>query len=280
METWDATVTPSPSDTTDAGRRVLERTPETTGSLGIAISEAVERAASEDTTRYALGSVLNHVLLHQTVIGQETLKQLELFGADYPDVVVGCTGGGSNFGGFAFPFLGDNPHEQPRSRFVAVEPTATPTLTRGRYTYDYGDTAGLTPLVKMHTLGHDFVPPPIHSGGLRYHGMSPQISALVEAGIIEARSAGQLAIFKSNHEFAKAEGILPAPEAGHAVWGAEQEALAAKEAGEPRTIVFNLCGHGNFDLSAYDDYLNGRLEDYEMDDREMDAALDTVPAMD
>ncbi len=279
METWDATVTPSPSDTTDAGRRVLERTPETTGSLGIAISEAVERAASEDTTRYALGSVLNHVLLHQTVIGQETIKQLELFGADYPDVVVGCTGGGSNFGGFAFPFLGDNPHEQPRSRFVAVEPKATPTLTRGRYTYDYGDTAGLTPLVKMHTLGHDFVPPPIHSGGLRYHGMSPQISALVEAGIIEARSAGQLAIFKSNQQFARAEGILPAPEAGHAVWGAEQEALAAKEAGEPRTIVFNLCGHGNFDLSAYDDYMNGRLEDYEMDDREMDAALEAVPAV-
>jgi tryptophan synthase beta chain len=277
METWGASVTPSPSDTTEAGRQILANDPNSTGSLGIAISEAVEIAAQRDDTKYALGSVLNHVLLHQTVIGQEVLKQLEMADADWPDVLVGCTGGGSNFAGFIYPFLEAHVDGHDKPRIVAVEPAATPSLTKGHYTYDFGDTAAMTPMVKMHTLGHDFVPPPIHSGGLRYHGMSPQVSALLEAGIIEATSTPQLPMFESCEQFVRAEGILPAPEAGHAVWGAQQEALAAKEAGEARTIVFNLCGHGHFDLSAYDDYRDGKLENYEHSDADVEASLASVP---
>ncbi len=277
METWGASVTPSPSDMTEAGRNILADDPSSTGSLGIAISEAVEIAVQRDDTKYALGSVLNHVLLHQTVIGQEVLKQLELADAGWPDVLVGCTGGGSNFAGFIYPFLEAHVDGRDKPRIVAVEPAATPSLTKGRYTYDFGDTAMMTPMVKMHTLGHDFVPPPIHSGGLRYHGMSPQVSALLEAGVIEATSTPQLPMFESCEQFVRAEGILPAPEAGHAVWGAQQEALAAKEAGEARTIVFNLCGHGHFDLSAYDDYRAGKLENYEHSDADVEASLAAVP---
>jgi tryptophan synthase beta chain len=280
METWGASVTPSPSDTTEAGRKILAKDPNSTGSLGIAISEAVEIAAQRDDTKYALGSVLNHVLLHQTVIGQEVLKQLEMADADWPDVLVGCTGGGSNFAGFVYPFLEAHVDGHDKPRIVAVEPSATPSLTKGRYTYDFGDTAMMTPMVKMHTLGHDFVPPPIHSGGLRYHGMSPQVSALLEAGVIEATSTPQLPMFEACEQFVRTEGILPAPEAGHAVWGAQQEALAAKEAGEARTIVFNLCGHGHFDLSAYDDFRAGKLEDYEYPEQEIEASLAAVPQID
>ena len=280
METWDATVTPSPSDQTEAGRKILADDPDSTGSLGIAISEAVEVAAQHDATKYALGSVLNHVLLHQTVIGQEVLKQLEQAGAGWPDVLVGCTGGGSNFAGFVYPFLEAEVDGAERPEIIAVEPSATPTLTKGSYTYDFGDTAAMTPMVKMHTLGHDFVPPPIHSGGLRYHGMSPQISALVEHGIIEATSTPQLPMFDACKQFVQTEGILPAPEAGHAVWGAQREALKCKENDEAKTIVFNLCGHGHFDLSAYEDYQSGNLEDYEHPRREIEDSLAAVPQVD
>ena len=280
METWGAEVTPSPSEKTQAGRDVLAKDPDTSGSLGIAISEAVEQAAQDPTTKYSLGSVLNHVLLHQTVIGQEVQKQLEEAGAEEPDVLVGCTGGGSNFAGFVYPFLERHVDGAPKPRIVAVEPSATPTLTKGEFQYDFGDTAQMTPMMKMHTLGHDFVPPPIHSGGLRYHGMSPQISALLEAGIIEATSTPQIPMFESCEEFVRCEGILPAPEAGHAVWGAREEALKAKEAGEEKTIVFNLCGHGHFDLSAYDDFRDGKLEDYEYPEKEIEASLAAVPRID
>jgi tryptophan synthase beta chain len=279
METWGASVVPSPSTETEAGRKILAAHPDSTGSLGIAISEAVEEAATRDDTHYALGSVLNHVLLHQTVIGQEVIKQLELAGAGWPDVVVGCTGGGSNFAGFAFPFLAAQVDGQPKTRIVAVEPSAAPSLTRGRYAYDFGDTAQMTPLMKMHTLGHDFVPAPIHSGGLRYHGMSPQVSALYEAGLIEAVNVTQNPIFDACRSFVKSEGILPAPEAGHAVWGALREALACKERGEAQTIVFNLCGHGHFDLSAYESYLAGGLEDYAYPEAAVNASLAALPQL-
>ena len=279
MQTWGATVTPSPSEKTQAGRDVLAKDPDTTGSLGIAISEAVERAAQSDDTKYALGSVLNHVLLHQTVIGQEVLKQLEMADAGWPDVLVGCTGGGSNFAGFVYPFLEQHVDGRTKPRIVAVEPSATPTLTKGEYTYDYGDTGKMTPMVRMHTLGHDFVPPPIHSGGLRYHGMSPQISALLEAGVIEATSTPQLPMFESCEEFVRCEGILPAPEAGHAVWGARSEALKAKEQNEEKTIVFNLCGHGHFDLSAYEDFQAGKLEDYAYPASDIEESLSALPSV-
>ncbi len=278
METWGASVVPSPSDQTAAGRAILAKQPESTGSLGIAISEAVEEAAQRDDTKYALGSVLNHVLMHQTVIGQEVIRQLEMAGADWPDVLVGCTGGGSNFAGFIYPFLAedvDGRHAKPR--IVAVEPAASPSLTRGRYAYDFGDTGQMTPLMKMHTLGHDFIPAPIHAGGLRYHGMSPQVSALVEAGLVEAKSTTQMPMFDACMGFVRSEGILPAPEAGHAVWGALQEALACKESGEARTVVFNLCGHGHFDLSAYDAYLGGQLEDYEYPEAAIAESLAALP---
>ena len=279
METWGATVVPSPSALTGAGRAILAKDPETTGSLGIAISEAVEEAATRDDTKYALGSVLNHVLIHQTVIGQEVIKQLEVFGADWPDVVVGCTGGGSNFAGFFYPFLAAKVDHGKQTRIVAVEPAASPSLTRGIYAYDFGDTGQMTPLMKMHTLGHDFVPAPIHAGGLRYHGMSPQVSALKEAGLMEARNTTQNPMFAACKSFVQTEGILPAPEAGHAVWGALQEALACKESGEAKTIVFNLCGHGHFDLSAYDAYQAGQLEDYEYPDEKVAASLASLPVI-
>lgn len=277
METMGATVIPSPSNQTNAGRQILAEYPDSSGSLGIAISEAVEEAVSRDDTRYSLGSVLNHVMLHQTVVGQEVIKQLELIGADWPDVVVGCTGGGSNFAGLIFPFLGAQANENKKTRLMAVEPSASPSLTRGKYAYDFGDTARLTPLVKMYTLGHDFVPAPIHAGGLRYHGMSPQISAIHHRGLLDARSVTQKAIFDANISFARSEGVLPAPESGHAVWGALQEALAAKEAGERRTIVLGLSGHGNFDLSAYEAYLKGNLEDYEYPEEEVERSLAALP---
>ena len=277
MQTWGATVTPSPSTDTNAGRAILEKYPDSTGSLGIAISEAGEDAVSREDTKYALGSVLNHVLLHQTVIGQEVIKQLELIGADWPDVIVGCTGGGSNFGGFAFPFLRENIVNGKQTRVVAVEPAASPSLTRGVYAYDFGDTAQMTPLVKMHTLGHDFVPAPIHAGGLRYHGMSAQVSALKEADLIEAQNVTQNAIFEAALSFTAAEGILPAPEPSHAIWGAMEEALACKESGESKTIVFNLCGHGHFDLAAYEAYLNGQLEDYEYPEEQIRESLAHLP---
>jgi tryptophan synthase beta chain len=277
METWGASVVPSPSTETRAGRQILEKHPDSTGSLGIAISEAVEEAATRDDTRYSLGSVLNHVLLHQTVIGQETIAQLEIAGADWPDVVIGCTGGGSNFGGFAFPFLGARASDGRQTRLVAVEPAASPSLTRGRYAYDFGDTAQMTPLMKMHTLGHDFVPAPIHAGGLRYHGMSPQVSACLEAGLIEARSVKQNPMFDACQSFVDSEGILPAPEAGHAVWGAMEEALRCRESGTAETIVFVLSGHGHFDLSAYEAYRNRSLEDYEYSEEAVAESLAALP---
>ncbi len=280
MQSWGARVVPSPSPETEAGRRVLAEDPQNTGSLGIAISEAVEEAATRTDTKYALGSVLNHVLLHQTVIGQEVIRQLELAGADWPDVIVGCVGGGSNFAGFAFPFLAERVRSGRKTRIVAIEPAAAPSLTRGVYAYDFGDTARLTPLVKMYTLGHDFIPAPIHAGGLRYHGMSPQVSALYAAGLIEARSVPQNPVFAAALSFARSEGIIPAPEAGHAVWGAMQEALAARESGEGRTIVFNLCGHGHFDLSAYEAYLAGKLQDFEYPEEAVRKSLAALPQID
>jgi tryptophan synthase beta chain len=277
MQTWGATVVASPSSETNAGRAILATAPESTGSLGIAISEAVEDAATRDDTKYALGSVLNHVLLHQTVIGQEVIKQLEVVGADWPDVIIGCTGGGSNFGGFAFPFLREKITNGKQTRVVAVEPAAAPSLTRGVYAYDFGDTAGMTPLLKMHTLGREFVPAPIHAGGLRYHGMGAQVSALKEAGLIEAVNVRQNAIFDAALHFTRHEGILPAPEPAHAIYQAMQEALACKESGEAKTIVFNLCGHGHFDLGAYEQYLAGSLPDYEFSEEEMQRSLSHLP---
>jgi tryptophan synthase beta chain len=263
METFGAKVHASPTDLTDAGRSILAQDPESPGSLGIAISEAVEVAAkSGGTVKYSLGSVLNHVLLHQTIIGEEALLQFAQ-ADDYPDVVIGCTGGGSNFGGLAFPFIGEARRKGLKTRFLATEPMACPSLTRGVYAYDFGDTVGMTPLVKMHTLGHDFMPPGIHSGGLRYHGMSPLISLLHDEGIIEAQAYYQTAVFEAGVQFARAEGIIPAPESCHAIRAAINEALEAKEAGQERVILFNLSGHGHFDMSAYDSYFAGRLQDYE-----------------
>jgi tryptophan synthase beta chain len=260
METWGASVTPSPSPETAAGRAVLAADPDSPGSLGIAISEAVEVAAGRDDTHYALGSVLNHVLLHQTVIGQETAKQLERVGAR-PDVLVACVGGGSNFGGFTFPFLADKLAGRLDARVIAVEPTAAPTLTKGRFAYDRGDQAGMAPLVEMYTLGSDFVPPPIHAGGLRYHGDSPLVSMLVRDGHVEALAYPQSKVFEAAVTFARAEGILPAPEPAHAIRAVIDEALRCKEQGSAETIVFNLCGHGHFDLAAYADHLSGNLLD-------------------
>jgi tryptophan synthase beta chain len=273
IQTWGATVHRSPSNRTQAGRAQAAHE---TGSLGIAISEAVEIAAQREDTNYSLGSVLNHVLLHQTVIGLESIAQMELAGDD-PDVVIACCGGGSNFGGIAIPFLRRVLRGESRTRFVAVEPAACPTLTRGVYRYDFGDTAGLTPLMPMYTLGHDFVPPPVHSGGLRYHGDSPLVSALVKEGLVEARALHQNECFASAVQFARTEGIIPAPESSHAVRGAVLEALAAREAGEERVILFNLSGHGDFDMAAYDAYLSGSLEDPEFSESDMEAALARLP---
>ena len=276
METYGAEVVASPSLTSNYGRSVLGETPDSPGSLGMAISEAVEDAATRDDTKYALGSVLNHVLLHQTVIGQEAIEQMGMAG-ESPDVVIGCTGGGSNFAGLTFPFLGRNFRDGAKHRIIAVEPEAAPSLTRGVYAYDFGDTAKMAPVAKMHTLGHDFIPEPIHAGGLRYHGMSPLVSLLKEHGDIEARSIHQRASFEAGVTFARAEGILPAPEPTHAIRVAIDEALAAKEAGEARVILFNLCGHGHFDLSAYERYLDGSLEDYGYPLERVEAALAGLP---
>jgi tryptophan synthase beta chain len=273
MQAWGASVHRSPSELTQAGRANASHP---TGSLGIAISEAVEVAAQAQDTNYALGSVLNHVLLHQTVIGQETIAQMEMAG-EAPDVVVACVGGGSNFGGIAFPWLRRNLREGTTTRFVAAEPAACPTLTRGVYAYDYGDTAGLTPLMPMYTLGHDFVPPPVHAGGLRYHGDSPIVCALVRHGLVEARAYRQNDTFAAALQFAGSEGIIPAPEPAHAIRAVIDEAQAAREAGEERVILFGLCGHGNFDMAAYDAYLSGTLEDPEFSEAERDAALARLP---
>ncbi|MEX0332331.1 MAG: TrpB-like pyridoxal phosphate-dependent enzyme, partial [Puniceicoccaceae bacterium] len=277
MEPFGAKCFASPSKTTASGRAILEDDPDCTGSLGIAISEAVEVAAQNDDTNYCLGSVLNHVLLHQTVIGQEAIKQLEMAG-DYPDVIVGCTGGGSNFAGIAFPFLGRKLRGEGDVRIVAVEPSACPSLTKGKHAYDFGDTAHLTPLVKMHTLGSTFVPPGFHSGGLRYHGMAPLVSHVVANGYSEARSYNQLECFAAGTQFARTEGIIPAPEATHAVVGAIREAERCREEGKSETILFNLCGHGHFDMQAYTDYNAGKLRDYDYPEEEIAMALAGLPS--
>ncbi|HLV36466.1 MAG TPA: TrpB-like pyridoxal phosphate-dependent enzyme [Spirillospora sp.] len=277
MQSFGAEVTPSPSDKTQAGRMILGKNPDSTGSLGIAISEAVEAAAtSGGKYKYALGSVLNHVLMHQTVIGQECLKQMEMAG-EYPDVVIAPIGGGSNFAGISLPFLHQNLTAGKKTRLIGVEPAACPSLTRGKYTYDFGDTAGMTPLVKMYTLGHDFVPAPLHAGGLRYHGMASIICELYDQGLMEAAAIPQLETFEAAVTFARAEGIIPAPEAAHGIAGAIREARAAKEAGDSRVILFNLCGHGHFDMSAYDAYFAGELTDYEYPQAEIDQALAALP---
>ena len=277
METYGARVYASPTELTNYGRSVLVENPNNLGSLGIAISEAVEAAAtSNGTKKYGLGSVLNHVLLHQTVIGEEALKQMDM-ADEYPDVVIGCVGGGSNFAGIAYPFLRENLKNGRRTRLVGVEPTATPTLTKGVYTFDYGDTAKMAPIVKMHTLGHDFMPPGIHAGGLRYHGMAPSISALHDAGFIDAVAVKQKETFEAAIQFAKAEGIVPAPESAHAVRVAIDEALDAKAKGEKRVILFNLSGHGNFDMAAYESYLSGKLEDYEYPAEAVKESMSKLP---
>ncbi len=275
MQTWGAEVLASPTELTEAGRKVLAGDAASPGSLGIAISEAVEEAASRKDTNYSLGSVLNHVLLHQTVIGLEAKKQLEKAG-DYPNVVVASCGGGSNFGGIAFPFFADKAAGK-AVRLLAVEPTSCPTLTRGVYAYDFGDTAGYTPLMKMYTLGHDFVPPGIHAGGLRYHGDSPLISQLHAEQLVEAVAVPQLATFEAGVQFARTEGIIPAPESAHAVRAAIDEALEAKRAGERRTILFNLSGHGHFDMAAYDKYFAGQLEDFAYPEAAVAASMQKLP---
>ena len=278
MELYGAEVVASPSPTTSYGRRMLEQYPDSPGSLGIAISEAVEDAAGRDDTKYSLGSVLNHVLLHQTVIGIEAIEQMEMAG-ERPDVIIACAGGGSNFAGLAFPFVGQMLRGEASYRVVAVEPEAAPSLTRGVYEYDFGDTARLTPLVKMYTLGHDFVPEPIHAGGLRYHGMSPLVSLLKAHDIIEARAVHQRPTFEAGVQFARTEGIAPAPESAHAIRAAIDEALEAREQGTPRVILFGLSGHGHFDLSAYERYLSGQLEDYEYPADRVREALSAVPSV-
>lgn len=278
METFGATVHPSPSTLTQVGRNLLERDPAILGSLGIAISEAIEIAIQDEKTHYALGSVLNHVLLHQTVIGQEAMCQMEMADA-YPDVVIAPLGGGSNFAGIAFPFLGEMLRGGKSVRAIAVEPASCPKLTRGVFGYDFGDSAGFTPLLPMYTLGHDFIPPGLHAGGLRYHGASALCSHLLNEGQIEARALQQLECFRAGLEFAKAEGILPAPEATHAIAQVFREAEEAKQAGEKRVILFNLCGHGHFDMSAYSDYIQGKLRDHEMDEETLKRSTATVTAI-
>lgn len=276
IETFGGTIHPSPSELTAAGRAVLAADPDSPGSLGIAISEAVEVAAQHDDTKYALGSVLNHVLLHQTIIGEEALLQLAKVGAT-PDVIVGCTGGGSNFGGLAFPFLREKLAGRMSPVIRAVEPAACPTLTRGTYAYDFGDTAGMTPLMKMHTLGHDFIPDPIHAGGLRYHGMSPLISHVYELGLMEAVAKTQNDCFAAGVQFARTEGIIPAPEPTHALAACIEEALRCKETGEPKVILTALCGHGHLDLPAYGRYLAGDMVDREWSDDDVAASMAALP---
>jgi tryptophan synthase beta chain len=277
METYGAEVFASPSNRTQYGKSLLEADPDNTGSLGIAISEAVEAAAtSGGKKKYSLGSVLGHVLLHQTVIGEESLMQMDLAG-EYPDVVIGCIGGGSNFSGIAYPFLRHNLKDGKKTRLLAIEPEAAPSLTKGTFTFDYGDTAKMAPVAKMYTLGHSFVPAPIHAGGLRYHGMAPSISALYDAGHIEARAVPQLATFEAAVQFARTEGIVPAPESAHAIRGAIDEALDAKKKGDKRVILFNLSGHGNFDMAAYEAYLGGKLKDYAYPEDKVKTALKDLP---
>jgi len=278
METYGAKCIASPSPETQSGKAILEKRKDHPGSLGIAISEAVEIAAQRDDTKYALGSVLNHVLLHQTVVGQEAMAQMEMAG-DYPDIVVGCTGGGSNFAGIAFPFLGAQLRGGKKVKIVAVEPAACPSLTRGKYAYDFGDTGHLTPLVKMHTLGSTFTPPGFHAGGLRYHGMAPFVSHIKQLGLIDAVAYHQTTCFDAGVMFARAEGILPAPEANHAVKGAIDEAIKCREEGKSRVILFNLCGHGHFDMQAYMDYFAGKLTDQEYDEKELAMALAGLPSV-
>ncbi len=278
MQLYGASVVPSPSPDTNAGRQVLAATPDNPGSLGIAISEAVEDAVGRDDTKYALGSVLNHVLMHQTVVGQEALKQMEMAG-EYPDVVIACAGGGSNYAGMVFPFMREKLVGGKKTRFVAVEPEACPSLTKGEYRYDFGDTAGMTPLVKMYTLGHTFIPEGIHAGGLRYHGMGNLISELYNQGFMEARAYHQNAVFEAAVQFTRTEAIVPAPESAHAIRAAIDEALAAKEAGEARVILFNLSGHGYFDMTAYDNYLSGKLQDFAYPAEQVREAMTQVPVI-
>ncbi len=278
MQVWGATVHPSPSDVTEAGRAILARDPDSPGSLGIAISEAVEAAVADPDTKYALGSVLNHVLLHQTIIGEETLLQLAKVG-ETPDLLVGCTGGGSNFGGLSFPFLREKMAGRMNPTIRCVEPAACPSLTKGEYRYDFGDTMGMTPLVKMHTLGHDFIPDPIHAGGLRYHGMSPLVSHIYDQGLVEAESIHQNECFEAAVMFAKTEGIVPAPEPTHAIASAIREAKRAKETGEATVILTALCGHGHFDLKSYEAFLAGELVDYDYPEEKVAAAMANVPVI-
>jgi tryptophan synthase beta chain len=272
---WGADVFPSPSDNTNAGRSILAKDPDNQGSLGIAISEAVEDAATHEDTRYALGSVLNHVCMHQTIIGLEAKEQLKIAG-DYPDVVIGCHGGGSNFAGIAFPFISDKANGKD-IRLLAIEPASCPTLTKGVYAFDYGDTAKMAPISKMYTLGHDFMPPGIHAGGLRYHGASPLVSQLVHEGVVEARAVPQTACFEAAVLFARTESIIPAPESSHAIRGAIDEALQAKEEGKEKTILFNLSGHGHVDMAAYDAYFANELEDYEYPEAAIQESLSHLP---
>jgi len=277
METWGATVHRSPTDMTNSGRAVLARDPDSPGSLGIAISEAVEDAATREDSKYSLGSVVNHVLLHQTVIGLEAKKQMEMAG-EYPDVVIGCVGGGSNYAGLSYPFMADKlSGARPDTRFIATEPAACPTLTRGIYAYDFGDTVGVGPVVRMHTLGHNFVPDPIHAGGLRYHGDAPSMCMLVRRGLMEARAYRQNDCFAEAVRFARSEGFLPAPEPSHALRAVAEEAAAAREAGDSRVILFGMCGHGHFDMSAYEAFLAGRLEDLELPQARIDEAVKELP---
>jgi tryptophan synthase beta chain len=277
MNTWGAEVYASPSEHTNAGRQVLAANPDSPGSLGIAISEAVEDAATHPDTNYSLGSVLNHVNLHQTVIGQEAKLQMAMAGED-PDVIIGCFGGGSNFGGIALPYVLDK-FKGSAIRLMAVEPAACPTLTKGAFTYDFGDIAKLTPLLRMYTLGHDFVPPGIHAGGLRYHGASPLLSHLINQGYIEARSVLQIPTFEAAVLFSQTEGLLPAPESAHAIRAAIDEAIAAREEGRPRVILFNLSGHGHFDLASYDAYLSGKLQDYEYPAEAIERSMKALPSV-
>ena len=274
IESFGADIVASPSPFTQAGRKILEQDPESPGSLGIAISEAVEEAVGDEDTKYSLGSVLNHVLLHQTVVGQEAIKQMEIAG-EYPDIIIGCVGGGSNFAGLAFPYIRDKINGKDID-FIAIEPASCPTLTKGQYRYDFGDTAQLTPLVLMHTLGHNFIPPAIHAGGLRYHGSAPQLCQLIKEGLIRAEAYVQNDVFKSAMQFIRTEGIIPAPETSHAIHGAIVQAIQAREEGKEKTILFNFSGHGFFDMSAYSDYLAGKLKDHPLSDIELKKNMDNL----
>ncbi|MGC8971601.1 MAG: TrpB-like pyridoxal phosphate-dependent enzyme [bacterium] len=278
MQTWGATVYPSPTNLTNSGRAVLQEDPDSPGSLGVAISEAVEDAATHDDTNYSLGSVLNHVILHQTIIGLEAEKQLQIAGEKKPDIVIGCVGGGSNFGGISMPFVRRRLQGED-IRFIAVEPSACPSITKGVYRYDYGDVAGLTPLLMMHTLGHKFIPPRLHAGGLRYHGMAPIVSLLAKKGIVEAVSYNQNPVFEAAVFFAKTEGIIPAPETAHAIKAVIDEAIKCRETGEEKCILFNFSGHGHFDLSAYEAYFTGKLVDYVYPEEKIQEALKELPVI-